>query len=144
VEAVVRLVYTRILAPLRTRTFETLDDLNTAIWELLDVLNDRPMKKARISRRQRFEDLEARRLHPLPSRPYVIRLFVSSVTVQPNYHVYFTPEGHYYSVPYRYRRKKVRIAYTDTEIEIYCDNLRIAGKTYIPHRLIICRRITVL
>lgn len=45
VEAAVRLVYTRVLAPLRDQTFTTIDELNTAMWEQLDLLNDRPMKK---------------------------------------------------------------------------------------------------
>jgi hypothetical protein len=59
-------------------------------------------------------------------RRYVIRRFIASVTVQVNYHLYFRVDKHYYSVPYRFRRKKVRIAYTDRVVEIYHNNLRIA------------------
>jgi hypothetical protein len=127
VEAAVNLVYNRILAPLRNRQFATLEEFNAAIAEYLALLNDRQMKKIRMSRRERFEHLEAEHLRPLPVRPYVIRRFVPSATVQVNYHVYFSRDKHYYSVPYRYRRKKVRIAYTDREIEIYHNNERIAA-----------------
>lgn len=127
VEAAVYVVYTRVLAPLRDQKFETLDELNTAIWEKLDLLNERKMKKFDISRRERFEQIEKPLLAPLPSRPYIIRHFLPPATVQKNYHVYFKPDGHYYSVPYRYRKKKVRIAYTADEVEIYLNNTRIAA-----------------
>ena len=126
-EAAVHLVYTRILAPLRNRRFSTLDTLNTAIWELLDAANDRNMKKFNFSRRERFEELEAPHLAPLPARRYVIRRFVTNITVQINYHVYFSLDKHYYSVPYQYRKKDVRLSYTKDEIEIYHKHIRIAA-----------------
>jgi transposase len=127
VEAAVNLVYTRVLAPLRNRTFSTLDELNAVIDEYVDLLNDREMKKIRISRRRRFQQIEAQHLKALPVRPYLIRRFIPSVAVQVNYHLYFPVDKHYYSVPYRYRRKKVRVAYTDQEVEIYHNNTRIAA-----------------
>ncbi len=127
VEAAVYVVYTRVLAPLRNQKFETLDELNTAIWEKLDLLNERKMKKFDTSRKERFDEIEKPLLTPLPSRPYKIRHFIPSATVQKNYHVYFKPDGHYYSVPYRYRKKNVRIAYTAEEVEIYLHNTRIAA-----------------
>jgi len=126
VESAVNLVYTRVLAPLRDRSFSTLEELNEAIEDHVDLLNDREMKKIRISRRRRFQQIEAEHLKALPVRPYVIRHFIPSVTVQVNYHLYFREDKHYYSVPYRFRRKKVRVAYTDREIEIYHNNQRIA------------------
>ncbi len=126
VEAAVNLVYTRVLAPLRDRTFATLDALNEALWESLQLLNDRPMQKIGMSRRQRFTALEAGELRSLPSEPYELRQYTPPVTVQTNYHAYFRLDQHYYSVPYRYRGLKVRIAYTDRSIEIYQGNVRIA------------------
>jgi len=127
VEAAVYVVYTRILAPLRGRRFESLGELNTAIWGKLDLLNDRTMKKFGISRRERFEQIEKPLLTPLPSRPYRIRHFIPAATVQKNYHVYFKPDVHYYSVPYRFRKRKVRIAYSEDEVEIYYSGNRIAA-----------------
>jgi transposase len=127
VEAAVHLVYSRVLAPLRHRSFSSIEELNEAMWPLLDELNERVMRKIGLSRRERFEAMEAKVLIPLPVRPYTMRRFIDEVTVQMNYHVYFTVDKHYYSVPYRYRNKKVRIGYTETEVEIYHANIRIAS-----------------
>jgi len=126
VEAAVRLVYTRVLAPLRNRTFAAIDELNTAMWERLDLLNARPMQKIGISRTERFTSIEKDRLRPLPAEPYEIRLYTKPITVQKNYHVFFPIDKHYYSVPADYRGLKVRISYTHKEIEIYHKNVRIA------------------
>ena len=141
VEAAVNLIYTRVLAPLRTRTFTTLDELNEALCEQLELLNNREMKRIRMSRRKRFETVEQEHLAPLPTHPYVLRRFVASVTVQMNYHVYFREDKHYYSVPYSYRRKKVRIAFTEDELEIYAGNRRIAAhqRDRRPHQYTTCK-----
>lgn len=64
VEAAVHLVYTRILAPLRSRRFSTLEQLNGAIGPLLEEVNDRVMKKIGLSRRERFGQIESERLPP--------------------------------------------------------------------------------
>ena len=126
VEAAVNMVYTRVLARLRNRRFATLAEFNAAIRESVDKLNDRPMQKIGVARRARFEELEAEHLRPLPERPYVLRHFLDDVKVAFNYHLYFPVDKHYYSVPYGYRTKRVRVAWTETEIEIIWNNRRIA------------------
>lgn len=125
-ESSVRLVYTRIIAPLRHQKFYSIDDFNEAIWEKLEELNNRTMKNINISRRQRFIDLEQRHLASLPAHQYILHRFITDVSVQKNYHVYFKPDKHFYSVPYKYRNTKVRIAYTRTTVELYQKNMRIA------------------
>jgi hypothetical protein len=47
-------------------------------------------------------------------------------TVQRNYHVQLTEDHHYYSVPYRYAGKKVRVLYDSRTLEIYLEQERIA------------------
>lgn len=126
VEAAVRLVYTQILARLRNQTFTTIAELNTAMWEKLDLLNAHEMQKVKISRKERFDSIEKDRLRPLPAEPYEVRLYTKPITVQKNYHVLFPVDKHYYSVPADYRGLKVRISYTHREIEIYHKNVRIA------------------
>ena len=126
VEAAVKLTYSRILARMRNKTFRTLDELNTALWEYMDQMNNRPMQKVNISRRERFDTMEASHLRTLPSQAYIIRDFTPPITVQKNYHVYFSTDKHYYSVPSKYRGLKVTIAFTDSEIEVYAKNRRIA------------------
>lgn len=44
-----------------------------------------------------------------------------------NYHVYLSEDKHYYSVPYRYRSRKVKVAYTASQVSIIYDNRRIAS-----------------
>jgi transposase len=46
--------------------------------------------------------------------------------VQFNYHIQLRDDMHYYSVPYRYRGKQVLVIYTDTIVEIFSNNQRIA------------------
>lgn len=125
VERSVNLVYQRILAPLRHRTFTHLTELNEAMWEKLDELNDEPMQRSEISRRRRFEEIERSELSPLPDERYTLRWF-RHVKAAFNYHVYLSDDKHYYSVPYGYRGKRVRIAVTHDAVEIYYDHHRIA------------------
>ena len=71
VEAAVLVAQRWILARLRNETFFSLEALNLRIGELLECLNDRPMKKlGGVSRRQLFERFERAALRPLPSTAY--------------------------------------------------------------------------
>ena len=83
------------------------------------------MQKLKISRRQQFNEIEKDRLKPLPKDKYVIRQF-KRLKVQFNYHVLLWEDKHYYSVPYRFRRRQVWVVYTDSNVEIYLKNQRIA------------------
>ena len=60
----------RILAPLRDRSFLSLEECNHAIAELLDALNRRPFQHLATSRRQLFEELELPALQALPLAAY--------------------------------------------------------------------------
>lgn len=126
VEAAVNVVYTPVLVPLCNRTFTTLYELNEALWEYLDFPHSRPMQKVGLSRRGGFDSIEAPELRVLPAQQYERRQCMPPATVQTNYHAYFRPDKHFYSVPYRYRALNVQIAYTDREVEIYQGNVRIA------------------
>ena len=125
VEGAVKIVYAWIFASLRNRIFHTLEELNNAIREELEKYNAKPMQKLKISRRQLFNEIEKDVLKPLPTEKYVIRRF-KRLKVQFNYHVLLWEDKHYYSVPYRYRRQKVWVIYTDSIVEIFLKNRRIA------------------
>jgi len=71
VEVAVQLVQRWVLARLRQRRFFSLAELNAAIGELIEVLNDRPMRHLGSSRRSLFEASERDALLPLPAEPYV-------------------------------------------------------------------------
>lgn len=125
VEGAVNIVYSWIFAKLRDRVFYTLKELNIAIWQELEKYNDRPMQRLKMSRKELFSETEKGILKPLPNSLYEIKKF-SRLKVQFNYHIYLSADKHYYSVPYEYRGRQVDIVYSDTNVEIYCRNMRIA------------------
>jgi transposase len=124
VENAVQLIYQRIYAPLRNRTFWSLDELNEAIWDLLKKHNDTPFQRLNISRRELFEKIEKPVLKSLPVERYALKQ-CKELTVQINYHVELREDRHYYSVPWQLRGKRVRVIYDDRNVAIYYDNIRI-------------------
>ena len=129
VENAVRLVYQRIYAPLRNRVFYSLEELNEAIWELLEEHNNKNFQRLKFSRRELFEQIEKSALKPLPKERYPMKN-TKWLTVGINYHVELRDDRHYYSVPYYLRKKggdtKVKMIYDERIVAIYYDNVRIA------------------
>jgi hypothetical protein len=72
-----------------------------------------------------FNTIEKQELSPLPCKRYEIK-HQSMATVGQNGHIQLGKDKHYYSVPYQYIRKKVKILYTTTTVEIYHKYNRIA------------------
>jgi transposase len=126
VEGAVKIVYAWIFASLRNCVFHSLDELNRAILDELEKYNARPMQKLNVSRRQLFNDIEKAALKPLPRQKYVIRRF-KRLKAQFNYHIYLREDKHYYSLPYRYRGQQILVIYTDTVVELFYKNRRIAS-----------------
>ena len=124
VENAVKLVYQRIYAPLRNKTFYSLEELNEAIWDLLEKHNNTPFQRLDVSRRELFEKIEKQILKPLPMERYAIKE-CRELTVQINYHVELREDRHYYSVPWQLKGERVRVVYDDRNVAIYCDNIRI-------------------
>ena len=125
VERAVNIVYTHVYAPLRNREFTSLEALNTAMQDQLVLLNNKPYKNTPYSRHYFFEQQERPLLKPLPSEPFSSKKVVT-LTVQRNYHVQLTEDHRYYSVPYQYVGKKVKVLYDNRVVEIYLDHERIA------------------
>jgi transposase len=123
VEVGVQVVQRWILAVLRKRTFFSLHELNQAIKELLQDLNNREMKHLGKSRRELFESLEKPMLKPLPQHPYNFWEW-KKVKVPPDYHVKF--DNNYYSVPWRYVQETVDIRANQHLVEIYVKDKAIA------------------
>ncbi len=124
VEKSVQLVENWILARLRNQTFFSLGELNQAIRECLQALNDHPFQKWNETRRSLYESVDRPALHPLPATPFEYADW-KQVTVGNDYHV--EVERHYYSVPYTHVRRKVDIRYTAQTVEMYCRGERIAS-----------------
>lgn len=125
VENAVRIVYQRIFARLRNQTFFSIEELNQAIWHELEEINNAPFQRRNISRRELFNDIEKNELQPLPKQRYEVRRFQVS-RVEFNHHIYLREDKHYYSVPYQYTGQKAKILYTERNVEIYNNNVRIA------------------
>lgn len=121
----VKIMYTRIYAPLRNQVFHSLAELNQAIRELLEKHNNTHFQRMQVSRRDLYEETERKALRALPSERYQYKIHCK-VTVQFNYHVYLAEDKHYYSVPWQYRKQPVMVMYNNSVVEIYYDNQRIA------------------
>ncbi|MFQ5791970.1 MAG: IS21 family transposase, partial [Acidobacteriota bacterium] len=113
-----------ILAALRDETFFSLVDLNLRIRELLELLNDRPMQKLGVSRRQLFERIDRPALKPLPANRYELAWW-KPCRVNIDYHVEI--EHNYYSVPYQLVHELVEARYTHSSVEILYKGKRVAS-----------------
>ncbi len=133
VEVGVQVVERWILARLRHYTFFSLADLNQAIRELLDELNTRQMEHLGRSRRELFERLDQPALKPLPELPYEFAIW-KKARVNIDYHIEF--EKHYYSVSHTLIHKEVYVRATQSTIEIFFNNRRVAShrRTHAPGR----------
>ena len=124
VETAVQVVEQRILAPLRNRTFFSIDEINEAMRPLLEGLNSRVMKHLEKSRRELFESVDRPRLKALPAHPFEFAER-KSARAGINYHVTFN--RHYYSVPYALVKKEVEIRATARTIEVFYKGSRVAS-----------------
>jgi len=123
-ESAVLLAQRWILARLRNRTFFSIAELNQAIGKLLDELNDRPMQKLGVSRRQLWEQLDRPALKALPLERYEMGDW-SKCRVNIDYHI--EVDGRYYSVPYQLVHERVEARYSASIVEIYFKGRRIAS-----------------
>jgi hypothetical protein len=86
-----------IVAALRHRQFFRLAELNQAIRELLDKLNQRPFRKHPGCRASLFQELDRPALGPLPPDRFELQQWTTA-RVNIDYHLEI--DRHYYSVPY--------------------------------------------
>jgi transposase len=125
VERAVSIVYNHIYAPLRHEVFHSLPELNHHISQQLEKLNDKRYKGSAYSRRQLFDNQEKSLLKELPAELFTLKKCIQA-TVQRNYHVQLSEDHRYYSVPYSYAGKKVKVLYDNNTVEIYYEHSRIA------------------
>ena len=125
VEGMVKIIYHSIYTIVNQELYTSLTALNSAIREALEVLNNAPFNGREYSRRQQFEEIERETLKPLPTYRYEFKQQVM-VTVMKNGHACLGVDKHYYSVPFRFIGKKVKILYTSSRVEIYYRYERIA------------------
>ena len=125
VENAVRIIYTRIYVKVKRQQYFTLQELNDTILTALEEHNNAPLRGRNYSRRQQFDEVERNVLMPLPQLRYELKKH-QYATVAKNGHVGLSADKHYYSVPYRFIGKKVKLLYSRSNVEIFYNYERIA------------------
>lgn len=131
-ESAVQVVQRWIVMRLRNRIFHSLADLNTAIRELLVLVNQRPFRKRRDEcRASLFERIDHPALQPLPAEPYDLSQWARA-RVNIDYHIAF--ENNYYSVPYSLTGEMVEVRATPATLEIFHKSRRVASHVRLRGR----------
>jgi transposase len=113
-----------ILARLRNRTFFSLEELNLAIWELLEELNTRPFQKLEGCRRSAFETLDRPAMKPLPTTRYEVADW-KKARVHIDYHLEY--DHRLYSAPNALIGERVWVRATRTCVEVFFRGQRVAS-----------------
>ena len=123
VEAGVRFAQTYILGRLRAQTFFSLAECNEAIALVMQRMNERPMRRLGLSRRELFEKIERDALTPLPAEDWEFAEW-RRARVNLDYHI----EVHdfLYSVPHALIRAEVEVRVTARAIEVFHRGQRVA------------------
>lgn len=131
VETAVLIVQRWILAKLRNRTFFELDELNRAVAELLEELNQKPFQKLEGCRATAFERLERPVMRALPPVRYELAER-RKARVNIDYHIAY--DGRYYSVPHQLVHQPVEVRATGGTIEVFLSGERVAThrRSYAP------------
>lgn len=124
VEGTVGNVTRFITAALRKERFFSFGELNRAIRKKVEEFSRKPFQKKEGSRYELFYNEEMPLLGKLPDYPYEIAEW-KQATVLFNYHV--SVEGMNYSVPYEYTKHKVDVRITETTVEVFSADNRIAS-----------------
>ncbi|RLK62418.1 IS21 family transposase [Atopobacter sp. AH10] len=124
VEGSVGKITTEVIARLRHEVFHSLYDLNLRIEALVTDFNQKGFQKRKGSRLEVFLTEEKSYLQPLSQDPYEYGVW-KTARVQYNYHI--SVDKNFYSVPYQYIKKDVRVRITQNKIEIYFNHQRITS-----------------
>lgn len=123
VENGVQIVQRWILARLRNRSFFTLKELNSAIFELIEVCNKKRFQKMPYSREELFLDLDKpNALNLVENRFEFCKWYYP--TISPDYHIEI--DKRYYSVPWKYYGKSISVRLLRQTVEVYHGRERIA------------------
>lgn len=138
VENHVHILYQRVYAALRNRSFFSLDELNRAIEELMEKHRQKRMKQYDVTRQERFQAIDRPRLKPLPPLPFEIKCY-GEYTVQHNSFILLGEDKRYYSMPYRLIGKRVKVVYTPSVLTAYysgepvATHSRLAGGKFVEN-----------
>jgi len=115
---------------LRGHRFTSLAELRAAVDERVAAFNAQPFCKRAGSRLSVFTAEERPLLRPAPVVPFEIATWVYSRRVQRNGHVVFGKN--FYSVPYAHIGAAVDLRVTDSTVEVFAADQRIASHVLAP------------
>ena len=124
VESGVQLAERWIIAALRNRKFFSIEELNQAIRELRDRINQRPFRKREGSRATQFAAVDEPVMSSLPAERFDLSEW-SRARVNIDYHIAF--DTNYYSVPYNLVQELVEVRSTPTTVEIFHKGQRVTS-----------------
>jgi transposase len=125
VENLVKHTYSRIYAPLRNRTFTSLQEINQAIREQLTIHNALKFKRHDYSRLDLYLSQEKAALIPLPEQLFHIKKY-RTLKLSKFCYIQLGEDKHYYSAPFTYIGQELEVAYTQTMVWIYHKHKLIA------------------
>src|SRR5579862_2739164 len=106
----------------RHHRFTSLSEINRALTECIERINDRRHTRFGVSRRERFETLERGALKPLP----LVDDGGEWKEAKLHADCYVYVDGDYYSAPHIHRHKKLRVKLTENQVEIFLQLQRLA------------------
>lgn len=117
-EGLVKILSRYVRFRYRKHRFTSIGEINRALEECVEKINDRAHTRFRISRRERFETVEKAALKTLPTVPYEVGEW-KRATLHPD--CYIGIDSALYSAPHIHRGKELRVKLTETQVEIYLD-----------------------
>src|SRR6185436_236650 len=130
-EELVKLLIRYVRFRHRGRHVTSLHQINQAIIDCVEHINNRRHSRFGVSRRERFEALERAALKPLPTHDIDSGEWVTA-TLHPDCCVLV--ESVLYSAPHIHRHKKLRIKLTESHVEIFLNLERLAIHARSRHR----------
>lgn len=133
VESAVLVAQHWILAALRDKTFFSLTELNEAVSQELEFINNRPMRDhGGLSRKERFDLLDKPFLKELPQETFRISDVKHDLLVGFNYHIRY--DNHFYSAPFKLARQRVDVHRCGPILEIYHNGQHCCRHQYSPRK----------
>ncbi len=123
-EGTVRFASTWVIAALRNQKFFSIEEVNRAVSERLEVLNTMPFQKREGCRRDSYLNEEKDFMKPLPSAPYELAIWSNAKV---GYDYLISDGKNKYSVPYDLIGEKVDIRLTKDTVEVFFNGSRVAS-----------------
>ena len=122
VEGLVKILMRYVRFRYRRHRFTSLAEINRALAECIERINDRRHTRFGVSRRERFQTVERCALKPLP----LVDDGGEWKEAKLHADCYLYVDGDYYSAPHIHRHKKLRVKLTENQVEIFLNLERLA------------------